>query len=151
MMESATGTVSAVDGALARIIVDAPIACQRCAAGRGCGAGLLLQGSPEARVLEMRLPPGARVAVGDEIRLSIAPVFLLQAAFLAYAVPLIAVLLALAAGLLLTDSLGDGAALLLALSGLAAGLVFSRRLLQNRALCEQFVPQFTSMDETGAR
>lgn len=148
-MESTTGTIRAINGTHVSVTVDAPLACKRCASGKGCGAGLLLQGTSTPRVLDMHVPPGTRVSVGDEIRLSIAPAYLLKAAFLAYALPLIAVLLALAAGLLLTDTLGDSMAMLLALAGLVAGLFLSRKLMQNRALCEQFVPQFSRLDQTG--
>jgi sigma-E factor negative regulatory protein RseC len=138
-MESAIGTVSSVAEGTATLMVAAPIACHRCAAGKGCGAGLL--GTNEKpRRLETSIPAGMTLAVGDRVRLTVAPRHLLRAAILAYGLPLISMLafVAIAWGFGAADS--DLLAFGFAVTGLLAGLLLSRRLLAAEAACEQFVP-----------
>jgi sigma-E factor negative regulatory protein RseC len=138
-MESATGKVSSVGDGVATVVVDAPVACARCAAGKGCGAGLLA-GEPKARQVEVRIPSGMTLEYGDSVTLGIAPRYLLRAAMLAYGLPLIGLLAF--CGIAWTSGVvgNDLAAVPYALAGLYAGILAGRRLLANAAACEQFTP-----------
>ena len=142
-MESAIGTVSSVAEGVATLVVAAPITCHRCAAGRGCGAGLLGSNEKPRRV-ETSIPAGMTLAVGDQVRLTVAPRHLLRAAILAYGLPLISMLVfvAIAWGFGAADS--DLLAVAFALTGLVAGFLLSRRLFAAEAACEQFVPVIES-------
>ncbi len=68
-METPTGTLLSVAarGGLARVRVDQPAACARCAAGRGCGAGLFARERAgeviEARVVADGLEEGMAVDI----------------------------------------------------------------------------------------
>ena len=101
--------VSAVQGAVVIIDVTAPVACQRCADGRGCGAGLL--GADDGpRQVRLKAPQGMTLRAGDRVRLVIAPRQLLRAAWLAYGLPLSGLVLsvAIAVAVGVTDELTAG-------------------------------------------
>jgi positive regulator of sigma E activity len=133
-------TVIAVHRAGITVRVDTSFGCRRCAAGRGCGAALLAAGRSGAE-LNLTLPAGSRVDVGDRVRLSLPPDRLLHAAWLAYGLPLGVMLgAALAAAFLLTPPVGDGMLLFTAIGGLLLGAWWARRRL-GRGVCEQrFLP-----------
>lgn len=80
------------------------------------------------------------LASGDTVRLAVAPRQLLRAAFLAYGVPLLAILLSVgvasATGIVTTDLGSIG----FALAGLGGGLYLSRRYLARDSACAQFIP-----------
>lgn len=138
-MESAEGRISSIDGDVATVVVAAPLACARCAAGKGCGAGLLAStGGP--KTLSVRMPAGVRLQVDDVVRLSIAPRHLLRAATLAYGLPLAGALGALAIAWIARADIGDAAGVVVALAGLVAGHLAGRWLLQRDAACEHFLP-----------
>ena len=63
--------------------VDRSVACPRCAAGKGCGAGILDVTSRTRRV-EASVPEGMVLAVGDRVAVSLLPENLLAAASIAY-------------------------------------------------------------------
>ncbi len=117
----------------ARVEVTSALRCERCAAGKGCGAGLF-GASGGSRSIEARIAPGIAVDVGDDVSIEMAPHSLLRAALLVYGLPLAGALLGagVAHALGLTD-LGAGLA---GLGGIAAGFVLARRRLGN---CE-FTP-----------
>ena len=138
-MESASGKISALNGAIATVEVASPLACQRCAAGKGCGAGIF-QTAAKPRQIEVRIPPGMLVRRGDAIELMIGPKFLLRAAMLAYGLPLAGVVLFPGLAWLTIGSIADSAGIVLAIAGLAAGLLAGRQILRRESVCEQFVP-----------
>ncbi len=128
---------------MATVEVDSPIACPRCAAGKGCGAGIF-QATQQPRKIEVRIPPGMKIRRGETIELTIGPKFLLRAAMLAYGLPLAGLVLFPGLAWLATGSVADGAGIALALAGLAAGLVLGRQILRRETVCEQFVPAIGS-------
>ena len=138
-MESAIGRISALNGVVATVEVDSPVACQRCADGKGCGAGIF-QTAEQPRRIDVRIPPGMTVRRGDTIELTIGPKFLLRAAMLAYGLPLAGVVLFPGLAWLATGSIADNMGIVLAVAGLAFGLILGRRILQRESVCEQFVP-----------
>ena len=90
-MDNPTGTIHSlvadVHGARAIVEVDLSTACPRCAAGKGCGAGLLV-GSSRLRQVEAAIGPGMVLAEGDSVEISLASSNLLQAALIVYGLPL---------------------------------------------------------------
>ena len=121
------------------MVVDAPVACRRCAAGKGCGAGLLGSFDAERR-LDVTAPASLPVDIGDEVTLTLAPRSLLRAAAIAYGLPLIS--LVAAASLAWLSGVGPDslAAVAMVVVGLVTGVIISRVLLNRGAACKEFVP-----------
>ncbi len=125
-MDTPTGTLISVAGrdGLARVRVDEPAACARCAAGRGCGAGIFARQRAgdviEARVLSDGLEAGMAVDILLEDG------GLWRAAVVGYGYPLLGALGGAAAGM----SAGDTGVAVGALAGIAAGLLVSRARLR---------------------
>ncbi len=138
-METTIGRVESLRGGTVTVIVDAPVACRRCAAGKGCGAGLLT-GTESTRRIDMAIPAGMRLAVGDPVSLSVSPRQLLRAAAIAYGIPLAAFLAAAGLAGIATAGSNDLLASAIAISGLGAGMLLSRRLLRQDGTCRHFVP-----------
>ena len=138
-MESVAGKISAVDDQRVTVEVRSAIACRRCAAGKGCGAGIL-QSTNEVRHVRIELPIGLSAGVGDRVELSVEPKYLLRAALLAYGLPLSSMLVVLLAAQALPLSLNDAEAVGLALIGLIIGVMAGRSLLRNDSVCDQFIP-----------
>ena len=115
------GTVLAVRHRDALVRVDSEI-CPRCAAGKGCGAGLF--GQSKARV-ELTLPiaDGLEIAVGERVTLSLKPSDLARAALFLYGLPLGGLLLASGLAFLVLEDPSDATALAWASVGLATGIV----------------------------
>ncbi|MDJ0911649.1 MAG: SoxR reducing system RseC family protein [Woeseiaceae bacterium] len=137
-MQSQQGTVIALEsgdrGQWAVVEVDMAGACPRCAAGKGCGAGLSLARN---RRVEARVPPGARIHTGDAVELTMAPNNVLRAAGIVYGLPLAAAAAGAALAYLL--DLGDPAAALAAVAGLGVGLFLAKRRL--RGCLKDFTPE----------
>lgn len=122
----------------ARVIVDPAAICPRCAAGKGCGAGLF-GSSGKGRELDVTLAAGLVVAEGDTVSLDLEPRNVLAAAGIVYGWPLAGA--AIGAGIAFVGVLGDLAAALLALSGLLAGLAVARWRLAGEQCLERFTPR----------
>jgi sigma-E factor negative regulatory protein RseC len=129
--------VDRADGMRALVSVDVVAACPRCAAGKGCGAGLFADGARERRV-EAIIPAGLDVAADDDVEITLAPDNLLQAAFIVYGLPMLGAIVAAAIAYAL--SLSDAAAAAAALLGLATGLVLGRWRLRQTECLRRFVP-----------
>lgn len=138
-MESAFGKVGSLEGSVATIEVDSPLACRRCSEGKGCGAGIF-ESADKIRQIRVQIPVGMSVEKGDTIQLSIASKFLLRAAMLAYGLPLMTMVLFPGLGWMLTGKNDDVAGVVLAVLGLLTGLVIGRQILRKESICEQFVP-----------
>ena len=138
-METASGRVEAVHNQQITVVVTAPVACRRCAAGNGCGAGLL-SGTERERRIDVALPQGMQLAPGDHVSLGIAPGQLLRAAGIAYGVPLLSLVGAAGLAALAGSTPGDGPAIAMALAGLGIGVLISRRILARARTCDGYVP-----------
>lgn len=147
-MESAFGRIIALSGRTATVSVESPVACRRCAAGKGCGAGILV-GADVNRQIQVKIPPGMVVSEGESIELVIGPRFLLRAAMLAYGLPLLAMIVTLSLAWMLIGNPGDAIGVLLAAFGLVVGLVIGRRMLQQESICEQFLPSVGKAADAG--
>lgn len=106
--------------------VDDVPSCARCAAGNGCGAGLLGAGRRPVRVIAA-VPAGIKVATGDRVELVCRPKTVLRGAVFAYGLPLLAALGGAAAG----SVFGDAAAAASALGGVLLAIAGGRWLLRH--------------------
>ena len=129
--------VDGVDGVRAVVSVDVAASCPRCAAGKGCGAGLF-SSSDSLRQVEASVPPGVDVSVDDVVEVTLAPNNLLQASVLVYGLPLLGAILAAAIAYALT--LGDAAAATAAIAGLGLGLIAGRWRLRQTSCLRRFIP-----------
>lgn len=121
----------------AEVEVTASPPCARCAAGKGCGAGLLGQ-DKKNRCVHALIGTGIRVEKGDVVQISLAPENLLRASWLVYGLPLGWALVG--AALAYVAGLGDLAAAGAALAGVGVGLVAARRRLRSSECLRQFTP-----------
>ncbi len=112
--------VSSVDAGLIRVRAFGPASCARCAAGQGCGGGLLarLLKRRDAEVEVAGMLEG--VSVGDVVVVGLAEAALLRASVWVYLVPVVAMfsLAAFAQAMLGAGDLGVAA---FGLAGLAGG------------------------------
>ncbi len=138
-MESPVGRIVSIADGQATVSVDAAEVCARCAAGKGCGAGLLT-GSNRTRIIEVQLSPGMEIEPGDEVKLSLAPSHLLRAAVFAYGLPLIGIVVALGVASILNQALDDHFAIALAISGLVMGGLLGRHFLNKESCLKNLVP-----------
>ena len=129
--------VDNADGVRAIVDVDVAASCPRCAAGKGCGAGLLTSGS-SSRQVEATIRPGLDVAKDDVVEISLAPDNILRAAAIIYGLPMLGAIVA--AALAYAFSLGDVAAAIAALIGLGSGLLAGRWRLRRTSCMRQFIP-----------
>lgn len=138
-MESVVGRICTVQEDIVTVVVAAPVTCRRCASGKGCGAGLLAT-DQDSKQIDIRIPAGMVLHLGEHVRLAMAPADLLRAAFLAYGLPLVSMLALVGAAAILGDELSDLTGVILATVGLAAGFIAGRRILERDAVCDQLVP-----------
>ncbi len=119
--------------------VDSAIACARCAAGKGCGAGFLARNRNQ--LVQARLLPGVRVHEGQHVHIELAAQNLLRAALLAYGVPLLGAIAG--ASIAWATGVGDVAAAIMAVVGIVAGLVVSRGRLRRESCLQRLTPVVT--------
>ena len=124
-------------GVTAIVDVDADAVCARCASGRGCGAGIF-GGRAGRRRLDISVGENLELAAGDVVDIRLAPRNVLGAALIVYGLPLAGA--AAAAALAFAMSLGDAGAAMMALGGLAAGLLIGRRRLRDDTCLARFMP-----------
>jgi sigma-E factor negative regulatory protein RseC len=141
-MESPIATITAISDGMATVSVSRIVACARCAAGKGCGAGLL-SGNPAPATLQVPVPESMGLRVGDQVSLELSPDSLLRASFLVYGLPLLGVVTILLVGWLVAGPLADRTAIALAFTGLAAGLIIGRTKIGRNRCLEQFVPRIS--------
>lgn len=147
-METTLATVIAVSPESVLVSVENQAACPRCAAGKGCGAGIFTSNTKERR-LQVPLSPDLKVREGDRVRLSLGSSHLLKATFLAYGLPLFGLVAATGTGWLLFGPLSDATAIVFAVAGLLTGVIVGRRHLQRDHCLMHFVP--TIAEHVGTR
>lgn len=150
-MQNPSGTIRSLipepDGYRAVIDIDVEVACPRCAAGKGCGAGLL-SGSGRMRRIEASVRPELELGEGDRVVISLRTGELLGAATIVYGAPMLGGVAAatVAYGL----GLGDAVAALAALSGLGAGLAAARWKLRKASCLRRYTPIVEKRHESPA-
>lgn len=112
--------------------------CARCAAGRGCGAGLFGQRRKPA-VIEAKVADGLLLEAGDRVRLEFVPAELVRAAWLAYGLPLAGLVSAALAATRVFPG-NELAAVVCAALGLVAGAAWGRRSLLRDSCLSRCVP-----------
>ncbi|MBT8091537.1 MAG: SoxR reducing system RseC family protein [Gammaproteobacteria bacterium] len=139
-MENPRGRVIQIETSrsslLAEVEVNDAPSCARCAAGKGCGAGLLA-GNKRRRVQAL-VANGVEIRTGDEVRIELAPRNLLRASWLVYGLPLTGAVTVAGGAYLL--QLGDFAAAFAAIVGLAAGMLVARYRLRETDCLREFTP-----------
>ncbi|MFN2300889.1 MAG: SoxR reducing system RseC family protein [Gammaproteobacteria bacterium] len=125
--------VTDIDGLHAWVACRAQQDCARCAAGNGCGGGILGRWLGD-RLHRVRVVHQGEIAVGDCVIIGLDERALLRAAAAIYGIPLLAMLAGAVTGQTLYGH--DAAALAGAAAGLAAGFawvrVFSRKMARYR-------------------
>lgn len=122
------GRVTAVGRGLAEVECERRSACGSCSVNGACGTSLLERFfGRKPRILSVRNPIGAKP--GETVVVGISEGALLQAAFMAYLLPLVTMLGAAAGSAWLADELlpawSEGLSLLGALVGLVVGLCWA--------------------------
>jgi sigma-E factor negative regulatory protein RseC len=141
-MDTPIATIISIADGMATVTVSRSVVCARCAAGKGCGAGLL-NGNPEPARLQLPVPGAMRLRTGDQVYLELSADGLLKASFLVYGLPLVGIVTALFAGWLIAGPLNDASTIGLSLAGMLAGLVVARTHIGRDRCLEQFVPKIT--------
>jgi len=111
--------------------------CARCAAGKGCGAGLL-GGDGKRRRVDALLPGGMDIQEGDDVRIELAPDNVLQASLIVYGLPLMGAVAG--AAIAYVAGAGDLGAALAALAGTAVGITAGHMRLRQAACLRRFTP-----------
>ena len=125
------------DGVRAIIEVDVSQACPRCAAGKGCGAGLFT-GTSGKRNVEAMVAEQLNLAKGDAVEIGLASQNLLKAALIVYGLPLVGALTT--AGSAYLFGAADSVAAVAAITGLLLGLLVGRSYLAREGCIDEFVP-----------
>jgi positive regulator of sigma E activity len=115
--------------------VSAPDACQRCASGKGCGAGIGLSGTAAKRI-EVPLADGDDPGEGQTVTLKMQEGGILRVAAIVYGWPLLGALLGAAGGF----SRSEASAAVLALCGMLAGWLLARWHLKQRRCLQRLLP-----------
>lgn len=145
--ECTIGTVLAAGPGTATVAVEAAVACERCAAGRGCGAAM--PGGRRSSRLQVSVPRHLDLRPGDTVKLGLESAVLLRAAWLAYGLPLTAMVAAVAAGSATTGS--EAGAVAFGIAGLLAGAALARRLLLKERGVRRFMPVALERGPAGSR
>ncbi|KAA8978548.1 SoxR reducing system RseC family protein [Halospina sp. K52047b] len=137
------GEVLECVGQRARIRVAPAAGCSRCAAGEGCGQGLLgaMRSAPSPGEFWVTVPGDERVTPGDRVLLRMRPSALVAGAAMVYMVPLLGLVLgALLAEVLIGSS--DGVTTAAGIAGLAGGLLLARYRLRSAREAGRYEPVF---------
>ena len=132
---------------MATVTVERAVACARCAAGKGCGAGLLSGKSKSAQFV-VPVPESMHLRTGDRVSLELSPENLLRASFLVYGLPLFGAVIALMLGWIFVGTLSDPTAIVLAIVGLGAGWLAGRARIGRDRCLAQFIPRIATRSPT---
>jgi sigma-E factor negative regulatory protein RseC len=148
-MQQPEGRVLSVDASVepAKCVVEvaASFRCTRCAAGKGCGAGLLA-GDAESRRVDAHVASPLALQAGDRVQLELTADNLLRAAALVYGVPLVGALVGAANAWWF--GAGDAVAALSAIAGATAGAAIVRLRLRRGSCLQQCTPLVTARLDT---
>ncbi len=143
-MSNPVATVISITGRQAHVEVADLTACPRCAAGKGCGAGVF--GSNRKSIsLSVKIASGLNIAAGDRVTLSLAPEDLVHAALYAYGAPLAGLLIGSGLAYLLIDPLTDASALVFSVVGLLAGGALGRTMGRRDSCVSQLSPSINGL------
>lgn len=141
-MEKTRGRILSIlpDGSRATVEVETATFCERCASGKGCGAGIF--GSDRGpRRFEATISGRSEYEAGDEVQLELASESVLGAAWTLYGAPLAGALVA--AGIAYVAEMTDSRSLLAIVVGLVLGGYIGRRRLHRNECLRNFTPVIT--------
>lgn len=138
-MRTPIATVLSASADNVTVEVEPAAVCARCAAGKGCGAGLFGAGR-RRRQLDVKADPGLLLEAGERVYLTLEPANIVKASLLAYGLPLLGVVLLPTLVWTLAGPISDLVAAAAAAVGLVAGMALSRLNLRRQACLRQFVP-----------
>lgn len=141
--EEREGEVVQCAGSRARVCVAPAAGCARCAAGEGCGQGLLeaMRGGSRAMTFWVTVPDNERVSPGDRVMLRMASSALVAGAALVYMVPLLGLVLGAFLGEVVAR-VNEGVTTVSGIAGLVGGLLAARYWLRQGRLGNRFEPIF---------
>ncbi len=125
------------DPPMAVVEVVSSLRCARCAAGKGCGAGLL-GGEARVRRVDATIRDNLEVFAGDRVQIALDPAELLQGAAVAYGTPLLAIVIATAFAYLAGWS--EPAIVAAALGAMTIAIAAARVYLGRRRCLRGFTP-----------
>jgi sigma-E factor negative regulatory protein RseC len=127
------------DGSDRTVVVEviSEVACERCASGKGCGAGLL-GGKTINRRVSATVVAGLTVGDGDQVSISLESQNLLRAAIIVYGYPMFAAVLA--AIVAYSYGANDAIGAISALAGLSAGVLIAKARLRRARCLREFTP-----------
>ena len=138
-MQTRPARVVDLDDQSITVTVSAESACPRCAAGKGCGAGLLGSSRGDTR-LQLPRPSGRRILIGDAVEISLQSERLLWASMLAYGLPLVLLVAALLVLRLLAPSASETTQVLTAATVVGASVAGARHYLRNQQCMQRLTP-----------
>jgi sigma-E factor negative regulatory protein RseC len=141
-MQQAIAEILSVSGRDATVAVAASV-CARCAAGKGCGAGLL-GAAARRRRFTVPVPEGCELRPGDRVSLMLAPRHLLRASLMVYGLPLAALVTVPGFANWWWGPLSDLSLSALALLAVAATVVAVRCRLRRDDCLQRFVPSIAA-------
>lgn len=141
-MQTTRGKILSVrpDRAAATVAVNSVDFCARCAAGKGCGAGLF-GSSRKTRHFDAPIIGHMDLREGDEVQIELAPQNVLRAALEVYGPPLSGALIM--AGIAYLAGWPDWQAAVAAALGVILGAAVSRMRLRRARCLRQFTPVIT--------
>jgi positive regulator of sigma E activity len=92
------------------------------------------------RIFEARVPRDLHLEPGDLVTLELEPDHLLQAAWVAYGLPLLGIILAVGAASVIVDGGNESLVIACGLLGLLSGLVAGRRVLRKDECLHNMTP-----------
>jgi sigma-E factor negative regulatory protein RseC len=120
--------------------------CARCAAGKGCGAGLI-GGDGGSRHVEALLPGHLGLDSGDTVWLELDSQDLLRVAVVAYGAPLAGILVAASGAW--AGGLGEWCAVVATVLGGLTGAASARLYLRRRGCMQRFTPRVSGSCAAG--
>lgn len=137
-----TGIVVAITEQWISVETHRKNACASCSAKAGCGQGLAEAFFPNRR--HILLVPAeqyqGRIALNDEVAITLPAAAMLAGAFWAYLIPLLAMLTGAVMGQAISNTAGELPAVVGAILGLAAGCLLSRWYSVSRRNDERYRP-----------
>lgn len=138
IVEPATVVEVRADVALVRCLSQS--GCERCAAGKGCGGGVMSRLLGDRLNLVSVATGGKSLRAGDEVLIGLHEQGLVQASAAVYLVPLVAAMLG---GVAAASAIGPGDAIVLSgtVVGFVGGLFWARRFGVQREGDDRFAPR----------
>ena len=138
-MEMPIAKILSVSANRATVEVEPAAICARCAAGKGCGAGLFGAGRQSGQ-MEVDVVGSLALHAGERVYLNLEPANIVKASLVSYGLPLLGLILTPGLAWALQGPMNDLVAAAYAAGGLLAGVVAGRWYLSQQECLRNFVP-----------